>query len=139
MELLQSLNLGTTAEIVIIVAIVYALVAAVKQTKLSNKWLPWISMILGIVAGLVSVLITSNHNFASAGFLGFIVGGFTSGLYDGISGFLKKAEDEAKLVMSFMPEHSKNDLDQGGNLQGKEIPETMPEKVGGTSDDSQSK
>lgn len=123
MELITKLNLGTAAEIVIIGSIVYALVAAIKQTQIKNKWLPWISMILGIMAGLVSVLITKDSNFFGAGFLGFLIGGFTSGLYDGFSGFIKKASEDAKQILEL------NKQDQGHNLQGEEIPDKQSKGV----------
>lgn len=117
MELITKLNLGSTAEIAIIVIIVYGLTQAIKQTQINNKWLPWISMVLGIVAGLVSVFITKDNNFSGAAFLGFLIGGFTSGLYDGFSGFVKKASEEAKQILEL------NSQDQGQNVQGNEIPD----------------
>lgn len=117
MGLITKLNLGSTAEIAIIVIIVYGLTQAIKQTQINNKWLPWISMILGIFSGLISVFITNDHNFFGACFLGFLIGGFTSGLYDGFSGFVKKATEDAKQILEL------NKQDQGRNLQGKEIPD----------------
>lgn len=117
MDLITKLNLGSTAEIAIIIIIVYGLTQAVKQTQINNKWLPWISMVLGIAAGLVSVFITKDNNFSGAAFLGFLIGGFTSGLYDGFSGFVKKTTEDAKQILEL------NKQDQGRNLQGKEIPD----------------
>lgn len=117
MDLITKLNLGSTAEIAIIVIIVYGLTQAVKQTKIDNRFMPWISMILGIFSGLISVFITNDHNFSGACFLGFLIGGFTSGLYDGFSGFVKKATEDAKQILEL------NKQDQGRNLQGKEIPD----------------
>ncbi|MGL5898520.1 MAG: hypothetical protein ACRCZW_02445, partial [Lactobacillaceae bacterium] len=61
--------------------------------------------------------ITNDHNFSGACFLGFLIGGFTSGLYDGFSGFVKKATEDAKQILEL------NKQDQGRNLQGKEIPD----------------
>ena len=116
MDLITKLNLGSTAEIAIII-IVYGLTQAVKQTKIDNKWLPWIAMILGIFSGLISVVVTGDHNYSSASVLGFLIGGFTSGLFDGFSAFVKKAQDEAKQILEL------NSQDQGRNLQGKEIPD----------------
>lgn len=117
MDLITKLNLGSTAEIAIIIIIVYGLTQAVKQTKIDNKWLPWIAMILGIFSGLISVVVTGDHNYSSASVLGFLIGGFTSGLYDGFSGFVKKATEDAKQILEL------NKQDQGRNLQGKEIPD----------------
>lgn len=117
MDLITKLNLGSTAEIAIIIIIVYGLTQAIKQTKIDNRFMPWISMILGIFSGLISVFITNNHNFSGACFLGFLIGGFTSGLYDGFSGFVKKATEDAKQILEL------NKQDQGRNLQGKEVPD----------------
>lgn len=72
MDLITKLNLDSTAEIAIIVIIVYGLTQAIKQTQINNKWLPWISMLLGIFSGLISVFITNDHNFSGACFLGFL-------------------------------------------------------------------
>lgn len=117
MDLITKLNLGSTAEIAIIIIIVYGLTQAIKQTKIDNRFMPWISMILGIFSGLISVFITNDHNFSGACFLGFLIGGFTSGLYDGFSGFVKKATEDAKQILEL------NKQDQGRNLQGKEVPD----------------
>lgn len=122
MDLITKLNLGSTAEIAIIVIIVYGLTQAIKQTKIDNKWLPWIAMILGIFSGLISVVVTGDHNYSSASVLGFLIGGFTSGLFDGFSAFVKKAQDEAKQILEL------NSQDQGRNLQGKEIPDAQNKK-----------
>ena len=116
MDLITKLNLGSTAEIAIII-IVYGLTQAVKQTKIDNKWLLWITMILGIFLGLISVVVTGDHNYSSALVLGFLIGGFTSGLFDGFSAFVKKAQDEAKQILEL------NSQDQGQNVQGNEIPD----------------
>lgn len=119
MDLIKNLKLGTAAEIAITVLIVYVLTQAIKQTKISNKWLPWIAMILGIFSGLVSVPITGDSNYLTSAVMGFLVGGFTAGLFDGFSGFIKKASEEAKQIIELNPQ------DQGQNSQGNEIPDTQ--------------
>lgn len=122
MDLIKNLKLGTVTEIAITVLIVYVLTQAIKQTKIENKWLPWLAMLLGIFAGLISVPITGDHNYLTAAVMGFLVGGFTAGLFDGFSGFIKNASDEAKQILEL------NKQDQGNNLQGKEIPESQNEE-----------
>lgn len=84
MDMILQLNLGTAAELAITAAIILALVQAIKQTKLDNKWLPWLAMGLGVVAGLISVAVTGGHNWASGAVMGFLVGAATSGLFDGV-------------------------------------------------------
>lgn len=95
MDMISQLNLGTAAELAISAAIILALVQAIKQTKLENKWLPWVAMGLGIVAGLISVAVTDDHNWAGAGVMGFLVGAATAGLFDGVKGFAA-TKQEAK-------------------------------------------
>lgn len=84
MDLIKNLNLGTAAELAISAAIIIALVQAIKRTKLDNKWLPWIAMGLGMVAGLVSVAVTKDSNWGPAAVQGLLLGAATSGLFDGI-------------------------------------------------------
>jgi hypothetical protein len=86
LDLIKELNLGSAAELTISAAIILALVQAIKQTKLNNKWLPWIAMGLGIIAGLVSVAVTQDSNWAPAAVQGFLLGAATSGLFDGAKG-----------------------------------------------------
>ncbi|GAN36485.1 holin [Lacticaseibacillus paracasei] len=84
MDMISQLNLGTAAELAITAAIILAMVQAIKQTKLDNKWLPWLAMSLGVVAGLISVAVTGGQNWASGAVMGFLVGAATSGLFDGV-------------------------------------------------------
>ena len=84
MDMIEHLNLGTAAELGISAAIILAVVQAIKRTKIDNKWLPWLAMVFGILAGLVSVSVTNSSNWASAAVMGFLVGAATSGLFDGV-------------------------------------------------------
>ena len=121
MDLIKNLKLGTATEIAITVLIVYCLTQAIKKTKIDNKFLPWIAMILGIFSGLISVVVTGDHNYSSAAVLGFLVGGFTAGLFDGFSGFIDKVPDSQN-IFEF------NRQDQGKNLQGEELKESEKEE-----------
>lgn len=87
MDYIQELNLGTVSELMITIAVVFVLTQAVKSTKVKNKYMPWISMGLGIVSGLISVAVTKDVNYLSGAVMGLLVGGFTSGLFDGFKGF----------------------------------------------------
>lgn len=92
MDYIQQLNLGTTAELMITVLVVFVLTQGIKQTKVDNRWMPWISMAVGAVAGIVSVAVTKDVNWLSGGLMGLLVGGFTSGLFDGFKGFNVKED-----------------------------------------------
>lgn len=84
MDLIKNLNLGTAAELAISAAIIIALVQAIKRTKVNNKWLPWVAMAIGAVAGLVSVAVTKDTNWAPAAVMGLLVGAASAGLFDGV-------------------------------------------------------
>ncbi|WP_258115661.1 holin [Levilactobacillus yiduensis] len=92
MDYIQQLNLGTAAELALTTLVVFVLTQAVKQTKVSNQWMPWLSMGVGVVVGLLSVFVTADHNFLSGAVMGLLVGGFTSGLFDGFKGFQIKED-----------------------------------------------
>jgi len=94
MDYIQQLNLGTAAELALTTLVVFVLTQAVKQTKVPNQWMPWLSMAIGVVVGLLSVFVTSDHNFLSGAVMGLLVGGFTSGLFDGFKGFQIKEDDK---------------------------------------------
>lgn len=89
MDYINNLNLGSTAELAIISAVIYMMISAIKKTKIDNKWLPWISMIIGTIAGLLAVVTTGDVNYLQGSVLGLLVGGFTSGLFDGFKGGVK--------------------------------------------------
>ncbi|WP_236002681.1 holin [Levilactobacillus wangkuiensis] len=94
MDYIQQLNLGTAAELALTTLVVFVLTQAVKQTKVPNQWMPWLSMGVGVVVGLLSVFVTADHNFLSGAVMGLLVGGFTSGLFDGFKGFNVKEDDK---------------------------------------------
>ncbi|WP_236008139.1 holin [Levilactobacillus andaensis] len=94
MDYIQQLNLGTAAELALTTLVVFVLTQAVKQTKVPNQWMPWLSMAVGVVVGLLSVFVTADHNFLSGAVMGLLVGGFTSGLFDGFKGFNIKEDDK---------------------------------------------
>ncbi|WP_225428326.1 holin [Levilactobacillus enshiensis] len=92
MDYIQQLNLGTATELALTTLVVFVLTQAVKQTKVPNQWMPWLSMAIGVVVGLLSVLVTADHNYLSGAVMGLLVGGFTSGLFDGFKGFQVKGD-----------------------------------------------
>ncbi|WP_251948993.1 holin [Levilactobacillus brevis] len=94
MDYIQQLNLGTTAELMLTILVVFVLTQAVKQTKIPNQYMPWLSMVAGVLVGLLSVLVAADHNYLSGAVMGLLVGGFTSGLFDGFKGFQIKEGDK---------------------------------------------
>jgi hypothetical protein len=92
LDFIQQLNLGTTAEMSLIFAVVFCFTQALKMTKLDNKWMPWVSMLIGALAGLLAMVINADSNYLSGAVLGLLIGGFTSGLFDGFKGFSGKDE-----------------------------------------------
>lgn len=86
MDYITQLNLGTAAELAITAALVFCITQAVKTTRIENRYMPWIAMAVGVVAGVASVVVTSDTNWTSGAIMGLLVGGFTSGLFDGFKG-----------------------------------------------------
>ncbi|MCH4171939.1 MAG: hypothetical protein LKF36_12010 [Lactobacillus sp.] len=91
MDFIQALNLASTGEILIMVAINYAVNQAIKQGNFHNKYMPWISMAVGAVIGVVAMLVSKDSNYLGGAITGLLVGGFTSGLFDGFKGLSKTA------------------------------------------------
>lgn len=85
-DYITEFNLGTTSELGITVLIVFCITQAIKTTRIDNRWMPWISMVVGILTGLTAVATTGDTNYLPAGVMGLLVGGFTSGLFDGFKG-----------------------------------------------------
>lgn len=83
MDFINQLNLGSGLEIAIIAAICFAVTQAAKQTNISNHFMPWISMLVGIIAGEVAGLSQGDNHYLSLAILGFLIGAATVGLFDG--------------------------------------------------------
>lgn len=78
----------------IILIIVASLTQNIKQTKINNNYLPWVSMVIGAVAGLVAAYMMKDTNYAESVITGIVIGGTSSGLFDGVKGLsnvIKKA------------------------------------------------
>lgn len=87
MEFVQQLNLVSTGELMVMIALTFALTQATKQLKFNNKWVPWMAMLIGAIVGVVAVAVYHDNNFVGGAVAGVLVGGFTSGLFDGFKGF----------------------------------------------------
>lgn len=86
MDIITSLNLATAGELALISFFIGVIVQAIKKTgKVKNTYLPFISMGIGILAGLAAVVVTKDTNYLNGAVAGLIVGAATSGLTDGLS------------------------------------------------------
>lgn len=86
MDIITSLNLATAGELALISFFIGVIVQAIKKTgKVKNTYLPFISMVIGILAGLAAVVVTKDTNYLNGAVAGLIVGAATSGLTDGLS------------------------------------------------------
>ena len=88
MDILQNLQLMNVTELTIIILVCYLLTAAAKKSKLDNKYMPFISMGVGLLVGLAIAGVFHDGDLGKAGLTGFLAGGYTSGLFTGIKGVL---------------------------------------------------
>ena len=102
MDIITSLNLATAGELGLTGLLIGITVQAIKKTGIKSAYLPFISMGIGIGAGLVAVFVTKDTNYLNGAVAGLIVGAATSGLTDGLSvgttavTTAKATKDEAK-------------------------------------------
>ena len=88
MDILQGLQLTNVTELTIIILVCYLLTAAAKKSRLDNKYMPFISMAVGLLVGLAIAGVFHDGDLGKAGLTGFLAGGYTSGLFTGIKGVL---------------------------------------------------
>jgi len=89
MEIIEGLNLIDAAQLVVIAILCYVLTNSIKNTKVvDTRWMPFVSMALGLVIAIVTALVFHDNEIGKAIIAGLLVGGFTSGMFDGIQGFL---------------------------------------------------
>ncbi|MGQ2374564.1 MULTISPECIES: phage holin family protein [Companilactobacillus] len=96
MDILQSLQLINVAELTAIVLVCYVLTAGAKKSRLDNKYMPFISMAVGLLVGLAIAGVFHDGDLGKAGLTGFLAGGYTSGLFTGIKGVLGGYENSEK-------------------------------------------
>lgn len=95
MDIIQSLNLATAGELALISFLIGVIVQAIKQTgKVDIKYLPFLSMLIGIVAGLAAVAVTKDTNYLNGAIAGLITGAATSGLVDGVGSVTTTVSDK---------------------------------------------
>lgn len=73
-----------TDNALIICAITFALIQALKQTNLINiKYVPVLAMLIGLSTGM-ALGYFNNSNIVESAIIGLLSGGFTCGLYDSL-------------------------------------------------------
>lgn len=89
MQIIQGLNLIDVAQLTIIAVLCYILTNSVKNTKaIDSKWMPFVSMGLGLVLAILTALVFHDKEIGKAIIAGLLIGGWTSGMFDGVQGFL---------------------------------------------------
>lgn len=80
---LSALNLATAGESAIIVAVSGVLTQVIKKTgKVSSNLLPLVSLVVGLLSGIIAVAVTKDTNYAGGAIYGALLGASTSGLVD---------------------------------------------------------
>ena len=97
MEIIKSLNLIDNVGLTILILVCSMGFTALTKvaTPLENKYLPFVSMIFGIIVGILIALIF-HEDIGRAAIAGLLVGGFTSGLYAGVKGSLGEDDSPVK-------------------------------------------
>lgn len=88
MDIVNELGLVSTTELTIISLSVYFLIQSIKISKINipNTYLPFLAMVVGTVIGIIIAKILGGSTLSKAGLAGFLIGGFTSGLFTGFKG-----------------------------------------------------
>ncbi|APX72099.1 hypothetical protein M5C72_02835 [Companilactobacillus allii] len=96
MDIIQNLNLINATELILIALICYGLTQAAKQSKLKSTYMPFISMVVGAFVGIIVALIMHDSELGKAGIVGFLVGGWTSGLFTGVKAVINDKKEILK-------------------------------------------
>lgn len=86
METLLNEAIGLAA---VMSPVILIFVQAIKKADLDKRWLPFISIVLGVAVGIVFAL-ASGADLFLYGLAGFLSGAAASGLYDGIQATRKE-------------------------------------------------
>lgn len=85
MEWIQSLNLIDAVQLTIIAVLCSGITQVIKTNNiLASKYMPFVSMGLGVVIAVGVALIYKDANVSQAVLAGLLVGGFTAGLFTGV-------------------------------------------------------
>lgn len=85
-EVINDLGIGTALEITVITLICFGVNQLLKQTFSHDKWIPWYSALVGILAGVL-VNYWQQDSLLSGSILGLLVGLAVSGLFKGFKQF----------------------------------------------------
>ncbi|MDV2911013.1 hypothetical protein R0H03_03925 [Pediococcus acidilactici] len=92
MEIITDLNLATAGELALSGFLIALIVQGIKSTgKVSNNFIPLVSMAIGVVIGIVAVVATHDTNYVGGAVSGLIIGAGTSGMVDLAKGTIKTA------------------------------------------------
>ncbi|MCD2256400.1 hypothetical protein ACNAN0_02570 [Agrilactobacillus fermenti] len=93
MDLIKSIGIGTSLELIVTALICWGFTQLFKQTFVNNKWAPWFSAAVGVVAGIIISVWQKDTVFTGA-ILGLLVGFATSGLFNGFKAFFGTIESK---------------------------------------------
>lgn len=94
MEWIQSLNLIDAVQLTIIAVLCSGITQVIKTNKiLPSKYMPFVSMGLGVVIAVGVALIYKDANIGQAVLAGLLVGGFTAGLFTGVKNVKSNYEE----------------------------------------------
>lgn len=82
-------KIANNSLIVLIAIACFLATWAIKQTKISNRWMPLVSAGVGIIIGGVAAVVMVS-NIGLGAFDGFIAGLLAAGGYDAVKGFIAK-------------------------------------------------
>lgn len=92
MEIITELNLATAGELALSGFLIALIVQGIKSTgKVSNNFIPLVSMFVGVLIGIVAVVATHDTNYVGGAVSGLIIGAGTSGMVDLVKGTIKTA------------------------------------------------
>lgn len=84
MNFINQLNLDGGSEIAIITTICFSVTQAAKQTKINHHFMPWVSIVTGVLAGEAVGISQGDSHYLLLAILGFLIGAATVGLFDGL-------------------------------------------------------
>lgn len=73
-------------EYAFVTGLVASITQNVKQTKMSNKLMPYVAIVLGALIGLCYAAVKGNGNYVVGTVVGLGAGVSASGLFDGVKG-----------------------------------------------------
>lgn len=88
-------GLASPAEYVIIATLVASITQNIKQTKISNQYMPFVAMGIGVISGVAAVYVSGGANWAGGALAGLITAMGTSGGVDAAKALLANKDTTA--------------------------------------------